>query len=108
MKNSSRRAFLKSTATAACSLPLAGSAFSALARAASRESAFAASAAPLSLKKGLVLDMVPRTLSYADRFKMARDAGFDVVQAPTTPGRHEAEEMKSAADSAGIRIDSVM
>ena len=108
MKNSSRRAFLKSTATAACSLPLAGSAFSALAGAASRESAFATSAAPLSLKKGLVLDMVPRALSYADRFKMARDAGFDVVQAPTTPDQREAEEMKSAADSAGIRIDSVM
>lgn len=108
MKNSSRRAFLKSAATAACSLPLTGSAFSALAGTLSPETTLAASAAPLSLKKGLVLDMVPKTLNYADRFKMARDAGFDVVQAPTTPDDHEAEQMKSAADSAGIRIDSVM
>src|SRR5690242_1718990 len=108
MKNSSRRQFLKSTATAACALPLAGSAFSALDGTLPPETAFSASAAPLSLKKGLVLDMVPKSLSHADRFKMARDAGFDIVQAPTTPDEHEAEEMKSAADSAGIRIDSVM
>ena len=108
MKNSSRRQFLKSTATAACVLPLAGSAFSALAGTLSPEPAFAASAASLSLKKGLVLSMVPATFSYADRFKIARDAGFDVVQAPTTSNEREAEEMKKAAETAGIRIDSVM
>jgi hexulose-6-phosphate isomerase len=34
--------------------------------------------------------------------------GFEVVQAPTTPDKHEAEEMKKAADGANIRIDSVM
>ena len=39
---------------------------------------------------------------------MARDVGFEVVQAPTTPDEHEAEEIKKAADAAGIRIDSVM
>ena len=107
MKNSSRRQFLKSTAVAACSLPLADSAFSAIAATERAETAASGSPA-LSLKKGLVLDMVPRTLGYADRFKMARDAGFDVVQAPTTPDQREAEEMKSAAAAAGIRIDSVM
>jgi hexulose-6-phosphate isomerase len=39
---------------------------------------------------------------------MARDVGFDVVQAPTTADEHAAEEMKSAADAASVRIDSVM
>ncbi|MFI5093820.1 MAG: sugar phosphate isomerase/epimerase family protein [Candidatus Acidiferrales bacterium] len=39
---------------------------------------------------------------------MARDAGFEVVQANTTPDEHEAEEIKKAAEGAGIRIDSVM
>ena len=39
---------------------------------------------------------------------MVRDAGFEVVQAPTTPDERTAEEIKKAADSANIRIDSVM
>jgi hexulose-6-phosphate isomerase len=63
---------------------------------------------PLPIKKGVFLDMLPSRLSYADRFKMARDVGFDVVQAPTTPDQQKAEEIKKAADGAGIRIDSVM
>jgi hexulose-6-phosphate isomerase len=60
------------------------------------------------VKKGLVMDMLPSKLSYAERFKLAKDVGFEVVQAPTTPDEHTAEEMKKAADGAGIRIDSVM
>lgn len=62
----------------------------------------------LGVKKGLVMDMLPAKLSYAERFKLAKDVGFEVVQAPTTPDEHVAEEMKKAADVAGIRIDSVM
>ena len=54
------------------------------------------------------MDMLPSRLSYAERFKLARDVGFEVVQAPTTPDMHEAEEIKKAADAANIRIDSVM
>lgn len=65
-------------------------------------------AAPPALKKGLVFDMVSATLSYADRFKVVRDAGFEVVQALTEPDQSKAEQMKRAADAAGIRIDSVM
>ena len=65
-------------------------------------------AAPLPIKKGLVLDMLPAKLSYAERMKLARDVGFDVVQALTTPDEKEAEEIKKAADGANIRIDSVM
>jgi len=62
----------------------------------------------LPVKKGLVFDMLPARLSYAERFKLARDVGFEVVQAPTTTDMHEAEEIKKAADAANIRIDSVM
>src|SRR5436853_5160054 len=64
--------------------------------------------APLAIKKGLVFDMVPGKLSYADRFKLVRDAGFQVVQALTEPDQRKAAEMKQAADAANIRIDSVM
>ena len=38
-----------------------------------------------AIKKGLVFDMVSDKLSYADRFKMVRDSGFEVVQALTEP-----------------------
>jgi hexulose-6-phosphate isomerase len=67
-----------------------------------------ATSVTLSLKKGLVYDMLPSHLSHAERFRMARDVGFEVVQAPTTPDERTAEEMKNAADKANIRIDSVM
>lgn len=63
---------------------------------------------PLPIKKGLVWDMLPAKLSYVERMKLARDVGFDVVQANTTPDKHEAEQLKSAAEAANIRIDSVM
>jgi len=63
---------------------------------------------PLPIKKGVLLGMLPKELSYADRFKLARDVGFEAVQAYTTPKLSEAEEIKKAADAAGIKIDSVM
>src|SRR6266508_2633561 len=62
--------------------------------------------APPAIKKGLVFDMVPAHLSYADRFKLVRDAGFEVVQALTEPDERKAEEMKEAAAAVNIRIDS--
>ena len=64
--------------------------------------------APPAIKKGLVFDMVPADLSYADRFKLVRDAGFEVVQALTEPDERKAAEMKEAAAAVNIRIDSVM
>jgi len=85
-----RREFVRSSFAAACTagLPLP--------------------TAPLAIKKGLVFDMVPGNLPYADRFRLVRDAGFQVVQALTEPDERKAEEMKAAADAADIRIDSVM
>jgi len=62
----------------------------------------------MSIKKGVLLEMLPEKLSFADRLKMARDVGFEVVQAPTTADERIAEEIKKSADAASIRIDSVM
>jgi L-ribulose-5-phosphate 3-epimerase len=70
--------------------------------------ALVAAAPGLSIKKGLVFNMLPETLSYAERFKLARETGFEVVQALTEPDEHKAEQIKKAAEAAGIRIDSVM
>ncbi len=62
----------------------------------------------LPIKKALYESMLPEKLSYADRFKVARDAGFEQVECGTQPDERKANEMKKAAESAGIRIHSVM
>src|SRR5580704_1585720 len=95
----SRREFLKSTVTAACSAGLGVCGFTELVGAspASRSALAAPPLASLPIKKGVLLEMLPAKLSYADRMKMARDVGFEVIQAPTTPDEHEAEEIKKAA-----------
>jgi L-ribulose-5-phosphate 3-epimerase len=63
---------------------------------------------PLSIKKAVLLGMLPKQLSYADRFKLVRDVGFEAVEAYTTPDQREAEEIKKAAEDAKVRIHSVM
>jgi len=112
MSPTSRRDFLKSSVTAACAAGLGGGLAESLVAAPGRSASNLAEstpfAGPLSIKKGLVYDMLSDKLSHADRFKLARDTGFDVVQAPTTPDEHTAEELKNAAAGANIRIDSVM
>jgi L-ribulose-5-phosphate 3-epimerase len=110
MNTPSRREFLKSTATIACStgLGVCGLADLATALPASFDAFASPPPAPLPIKKGLVMDMLPAKLGYADGMKLARDAGFQVVQAPTTPDERAAEAIKRAADAAGMRIDSVM
>src|SRR5256885_2092104 len=112
MRHRSRRDFLKSSAAAAAATlggnQLAASVAAGSANASPASRAASAFPAPLPIKKGVLLDMIPNQLSYADRFKMVRDVGFEVVQADTTPDEHTAEEMKKAADAAGVRIDSVM
>src|ERR1700674_2764208 len=110
MHTASRCEFLKSPVTAACPAGFRGGGFTELVAASptSRSTLATPPPAPLPIKKGVLLEMVPAKLSYADRMKMARDVGFEVIQAPTTPDEHEAEEIKKAADGANIGIDSVM
>jgi L-ribulose-5-phosphate 3-epimerase len=115
MRRTTRREFVKAGVAAVCGLGISREGLArelaaeadGLARGATlRSPATAPQATPI--KKGLVFDMLPSSLSYTDRFKLARDVGFEVVQAPTTPDKHEAEEIKKAADAANVRIDSVM
>jgi L-ribulose-5-phosphate 3-epimerase len=100
MGRTSRREFVKAGAAAAFGLGLGGGALAG--------GLIGGVGEVLPVKKGLVFDMLPSRLSYTERFKLAREVGFEVVQAPTTPDVHEAEEIKKAADAANIRIDSVM
>jgi hexulose-6-phosphate isomerase len=112
MRRASRREFLKSSVTAGCAAGLGGGLGEYVAAAGVNTphaaSTTTSSSAPLPIKKGVLLEMLPENLSYADRFKLARAVGFEVVQAPTEPDECKAEEIKRAADSANIRIDSVM
>jgi L-ribulose-5-phosphate 3-epimerase len=112
MRRASRREFLKSSVTAGCAAGLSGAFVECAATARDllphAVSDTASSTAPLPIKKGVLLDMLPENQSYADRFKLARAVGFEVVQAPTEPDQRKAEEIKKAADGANVRIDSVM
>lgn len=101
MKNDpSRREFLKASVAAACATGISKGMGS-----------LAAASAPAPkgrLIKGLVFGMLPEKLSYAERFKMAADAGFEAVEAYTTADQSAAEEIKKAAESAKVKILSVM
>jgi hexulose-6-phosphate isomerase len=109
MGHTSRREFLKSSVTtAAVTASIEGGLAKSLLATPAARAAATSSSTTLSIEKGLVYSMLPDSLSHANRFKMARNAGFEVVQAPTTTDQNTAEEIKNAADKANIRIDSVM
>ena len=52
--------------------------------------------------------MLPASASVADRFQMARDAGFEEVECGTTPEQSMAEELLAGSKKSGLRIHSVM
>jgi L-ribulose-5-phosphate 3-epimerase len=75
-------------------------------------SAFAAQAygqnKRLPIKKAVLLSMLPRDMSYADRFKLAKDVGFEQIECGTIAGQAEAEDIKAASEKASLPIHSVM
>jgi L-ribulose-5-phosphate 3-epimerase len=106
MKNDpSRRDFLRVTVGAASAAPIA-----VLTAASSLAAVPPAPAAPAlgRMKKAVLVEMLPRKMSYRDRFKLARDAGFEAVEAQTVKDQRETEAIKKAADETKIRIHSVM
>jgi len=98
----SRRDFLKISMGAACAAPLAPTA--------GRLAGMApAQAAPAGrIRKAVQIYMLPKNLSYADRFKLARDVGFEGVEGQTVEDPKVAEEIKKASEDAQIPIHSVM
>ena len=90
-----RRTFLK----------ILGAALAVASPAASR-----ASAQPpaTGVRKSILINMLPRALPYAQRFAMAREAGFDAIEMQTVTRDEEAAEIREAAAKAGLRIHSVM
>lgn len=104
MSRASRRSFLKASLTAACAMGVSGGPSFAAASTAQPVSR----SQRLSLQKGVVWNMLPKTMSTADRFQLAHDVGFEVVQVPTEPDERKAQQIKAAAEKANVRIDSIM
>jgi hexulose-6-phosphate isomerase len=104
-QNSSRRDFLKISVGAACAAPLAS-----LGPAAASLAAAAPAPAPASgrIRKAVQIYMLPKDLSYADRFKLAGDVGFEGVEGQTVEDPKVAEEIKKASEDSKIPIHSVM
>jgi L-ribulose-5-phosphate 3-epimerase len=98
-----RRAFLHSVAAAALSpqlQPRAGS------------PAPSGQPAPAGGRKAVLVSMLPGGqpggLGYAERFALARDAGFDAIEMQTISRDEEAAEIREASEKTGLRIHSVM
>jgi L-ribulose-5-phosphate 3-epimerase len=68
----------------------------------------AAAGARLPITKAVLISMLPKELSYADRFKLARDTGFARVECQTITDEKEAEEIRRASEAAKVPIHSVM
>lgn len=67
-----------------------------------------ASASRLPIRKAVEFSMLPSSASVADRFKIAREVGFEEVECGTTPDAAAAEELLAASKVTGLRIHSVM
>jgi len=91
MTATDRRAFLEAAALSA-------------ATAFAPRTAFAAG----SPRKAVLISMLPKELSYLDRFKLAVDAGFAGIEMRTVPDQKEAEEIRDASTKSGLRVHSVM
>jgi hexulose-6-phosphate isomerase len=63
---------------------------------------------PATLRKSTLISMLPRQQSYAERFAIARDAGFEAIEMQTIGSDAEAAEIKAASASTGLKIHSVM
>jgi hexulose-6-phosphate isomerase len=99
-----RRTFLKLMGT---TLAAAGVSGRALAGAAAQARPPQVGAAP-TIKKSVLINMLPKELSYAARFALAREVGFEGIEMQTISRPEEAAEIREAAAKAGLRIHSVM
>jgi hexulose-6-phosphate isomerase len=61
-----------------------------------------------AIRKSILINMLPRDRPYAERFAVARDAGFEAIEMQTVTRDEEAAEIREAAAKASLRIPSVM
>jgi hexulose-6-phosphate isomerase len=95
-----RRTFLKTVAATA--------AVARAARVGASQSTAAPQAFSTKIHKSVLISMLPRDLSYADRFALARDVGFEGIEMQTIAKPEEAAEIREASQKSGLKIHSVM
>ena len=59
-------------------------------------------------RKAVLISMLPKERPYAERFAIAREAGFEAIEMQTIASGDEAAEIREAAGKTGLRIHSVM
>jgi L-ribulose-5-phosphate 3-epimerase len=59
-------------------------------------------------RKAVLISMLPKEMPYAQRFALAREAGFDAIEMQTIAADDEVAEIREAAAKTGLRIHSVM
>ncbi len=69
---------------------------------------FAQTNARLPIHKAVLWSMLPKDLNPLEKFQLVREVGFEQVECPTEPDEKTAEEIRKAADTAKVRIHSVM
>jgi len=92
-----RRSFLKYAATATVATGLLG-----------RPITAQADQKGAKLRKALQFGMLPKNLSDADKFKLAKECGFDGIEGSPMKDLTAAEEMGKMARDAGVPIHSIV
>lgn len=103
MSNIGRRTFLEIAAAA----PLAA-ALCPVPATASPMAPAAPAAEAAGLKKAVYISMLPKDLSYQDKFQLAKDVGIEGLEVGTITDAAEADQVKAASVKAGLPIHSVM
>ncbi len=62
----------------------------------------------LPIRKAVLLGMLPKSLTIADKFALAKDCGFEAMECGTEDNQATAEEIKAASDKIKLPIHSVM
>lgn len=60
------------------------------------------------LKKAVYISMLPKELPYPDRFRLAREVGFEGIEIGTISDAAEAEAIREAAAKTGLVVHGVM
>lgn len=68
----------------------------------------ASAAARLPIRKAVLISMLPKELSYTERFQLAARSGFAAIECQTVSDEKEAEQIRLASEAAHLPIHSVM
>ena len=100
-----RRRFLKQSSIVALGgvFPGTGSAISGASSLMVSETASAS-----TLKKGACIGVLPPELSVLERFKLAKELGFEGIEPNTLETPAEVEEYRRASEESGVKIHSIM